>query len=421
MSLNLNLTLRNLSKTSKTNDVINSLALYDFNFATGQIKGAQWSDAVVTRASAAYALNAAGAYESFGSNVLRRTNLGVTIEEARQNLLLQSSGFSTSWASGSGGDASVTANSGTAPDGTNTAVLLGDANGSSILGRSQNVVITSGTGLYTVSVHFKAGTSSVASLRVTLGGGTIVTAEGIINLANGATQWRSGVSGTALSSVSLGNGWYRLIVTVTDNASGNNFLGCEVRPAFASTYSNVLDAAAQGNVLAWGAQVEQGSFATSPIITSGSALTRPADVVYWPVTLGTGYSLYTDADTPPLGYTAGAAVEAWASANDRFRINNFGTGFSLTYVSGGVATVGASGVSYGSNRKVASRASGTDNRLATSGTLSAVAANAAPSVAPTRAYIGSGAGGASQYHNAVIRRLAILPALTDAQLQAFTS
>lgn len=149
------------------------------------------------------------------------------------NLLLRSSELGTSpWAAS--GAVAVTADAGTAPDGSLTADLVADTTAADVNGVTQNCAITSSSDSYTTSCFLKAGTSSVASLRVTIGASSVV-AEVVANLATGEAQWRSGVSGTSFSITPHGNGWYCLALTCADNASGNASINLIIRPAFAAS------------------------------------------------------------------------------------------------------------------------------------------------------------------------------------------
>jgi hypothetical protein len=203
---------------------------------------------------------------------------GLLIEQQRTNLVTYSEQFdNAAWATGDGGAAVVTSNTTTAPSGVNVADTLNDNSGVAVLGRKNGAVVVSGTGTYTASIFVKNSTSNCASIRLSLAGGTAVIGELVLDTVNGAAQWRTGVSGTSFSVTSFGNGWFRFSATITDNGTGNNVVALEVRPAFASTYSPTINAAATGAIFVYGAQLEAGAFATSYIPTVASQVTRSAD------------------------------------------------------------------------------------------------------------------------------------------------
>jgi hypothetical protein len=206
-------------------------------------------------------------------------SLGLLIEEGRTNLLQRSQEYNISpWSQGFSGNANSFPNSLEAPDGTNTAVLLEDTQTSGVNSRLQSVNITSGTSTYTGSVYIKSGTSSISSVRLTLGGGTTVIGEVVVDTKNKVAQWRSGGNaGTSFTITLLPSDWVRVSVTVTDNSSGNNVANLDLRPAFSNIFSNILDLSAIGSAYFWGAQLEQGAFPTSYIPTQASTRTRAAD------------------------------------------------------------------------------------------------------------------------------------------------
>ena len=186
---------------------------------------------------------------------------GILIEEQRVNILLQSENFSASWGTSS---LTVTTNTTVAPDGTTTADTLTPSTTSGIV--SQSPTFT-GDGTKSVSVFLKAGTS----------GTTVFFLRDITALATRGTAtitWTGGVpsavasSGGTIEAVeNYGNGWYRIKLIVTGVIAANSN-SLRIQP------DSVVGT---DTVIAWGAQAENGAFATSYIPTVASTVTRARD------------------------------------------------------------------------------------------------------------------------------------------------
>lgn len=195
--------------------------------------------------------------------------LGRSVWESRTNLLLRSEEFSDAYWTKS--NSAVTANQIIAPDGTLTAdkLVTNNAVGSGHIQRS----ITVSAGAHTLSMIAKAGEWSW--VRVGWGGGGTS-----FNLASGAVG-TVGASDTA-SIVSLGNGWYRCIITRTLTASTDTYRVYSTNADNAFTTGD-----GTSGIYIWGAQLEAGAFATPYIPTVASQITRLADSA---VMTGTNFS-----------------------------------------------------------------------------------------------------------------------------------
>jgi len=179
-------------------------------------------------------------------------SLGLLVEEARTNEFDYSN--PVSW--NPFGSWSITANTTTAPDGTTTAATFEKTSTSrAILYRS-----TAGTANRTRSFFAKAGTTSWVFIE---------QPWVWFNLSNGTIGTDN--SGGTASIEALPNGWYRCSVYQSNWSKANIEIGI-------SSVDNSTNGSIGDNAHFWGGQQEQGSFATSYIPTSGSTVTRAADV-----------------------------------------------------------------------------------------------------------------------------------------------
>ena len=184
----------------------------------------------------------------FDHNPVTGEALGLSVWEARTNLLLRSQEFdNASWTKTR---SSVAANQIIAPDGTLTAdKLVEDGTAAATHALSQTFAgFVSGT-VYTVSIFFKAGERTQA--RVQFSSAAFTTAIGsIFNISTGAVV--SSDAGITATITAGGNGWYRCTITATATATAS--AGINIFPAVAGSSS--YDGDNYSGIYLWGAQLE---------------------------------------------------------------------------------------------------------------------------------------------------------------------
>ena len=201
-----------------------------------------------TRGSTATRVNKDGLIETVGENVPRLdyTNSECPIlllEPQRTNYLLNSNNASLWSTFTSSGTITRTANYSTAPDGTLTATRMQ----ASVTGSGYALLYTPTAGIsgsYVSSVYVKSNTG--VSQEVAF----------------------YGVAST-LTNYTITNEWQRL--DILDTTSGTAYFLLGIQTDF-SGYSNPID------ISVWGGQIEAGTYPTSYISTTGSAVTRTVDV-----------------------------------------------------------------------------------------------------------------------------------------------
>jgi len=371
-----------------------------------------------TRASDGYYQNSDGTLTLFGSGALRRGDRGVLIEGSRTNLVLQSQTLdNASWSKTAG---AVTANATVAPDGTTTAdeFISSGAAGSYI---RQNITVSAATA-YTFSVYLKASVNSWVLVEVWNSGVTKWSGR-YVNLATGAlgtaTSGGGGLAGT-VSTQALGNGWFRVIVSLT---SDNTTLTPVVYVADADLDTTVSNLA---SIYIWQADLQAGAFPSSPIVTVAAAATRAADVLTYTAGVSYGLSLWAEFERVVDTGAVGAVFQIDAgSNNDAARIEHNSSTPALArglVVTGGVqqALVSALTITLNQVTKMAQRVQTDSVNFARNTTLGNEDTSSTLPATPTTMRVGQTATGAWPF--GYIRRAAVFTtALTDAQLQTVTT
>jgi len=186
---------------------------------------------------------------------------GLLIEEARTNIIAYS-GDIGAWGGsvGSTTNVTLTENALTAPDGTQTADKVQRTVLDTSADYRQTKSVVSGND-YTFSIFAKADVQ--ARLELDFSNAKFSSQDYVRFDVDTGTAYDSG-TGATYSITYYGNGWYRFSLTATCTASGST--GVIVRVINNEPH------------YAWGAQLETGSFPTSYIPTSGSTVTRTADI-----------------------------------------------------------------------------------------------------------------------------------------------
>lgn len=184
------------------------------------------------------------------------------MEPQRTNLITYSEQLdNAAWTIGS---ATLSSNATISPSGYQDADNIITTAANSVAGPT-SISISANTATYTQSIFVKwiSGYESF-KLRSALTGGTSVALASSFNVRTGVIN----STDTTAQIVDYGNGWYRVSHQITNNGTNTNFI-------FQLYPSN--DAVNTNTIAFWGAQVEEGSYATSYIPTNATSVTRVAD------------------------------------------------------------------------------------------------------------------------------------------------
>lgn len=279
-------------------------------------------DMVVSRGTSATRVNSAGLIELMPINAPRldytnSTCPSILVEPARTNLLLYSEEFDNAyWARAS---TTITSNNTTAPDGTITAdrlVLTGTNSTSRAI--SRNAQITTVTTTVTFSTFVKY--IDKQYLQLTFGSGFST------NFANFDLINESVVGGTYGDAKikNYGSGWYRISITSTGSSTSTCTAFIWVIDSAGALRAADSTSTGTSAYWIWGAQLEDGSNASSYIPTVASTVTRNDDII-----TKTGITTLIGQTEGTIFWDVKDLTGSTASGNPEFMIRN-GTNITMT-------------------------------------------------------------------------------------------
>ena len=199
----------------------------------------------------------------FDHNPTTGESLGLLIEESRTNLIPYSEEFDNAvWTKG---NATITANTIIAPDGTLTGDKLVENTATSTHGvQKTGIAVTVGV-TYTMSAFIKKGERTTATISCST---SRLQMNTTFDLEAGTVVSSSASSSTITN---VGNGWYRVTATNTLTSAG------AVAPFILLQTFSPYTGDGYSGIYIWGIQLEAGSFPTSYIKTTASQVTRSVD------------------------------------------------------------------------------------------------------------------------------------------------
>jgi hypothetical protein len=249
----------------------NGTYVTDFVMPSNQTTLAVWS----TTGGSSFKLDNISVKEVTDDTNLPRINyengIGhLLLEGQRTNLVTYSESFSNAYWTKT--NATITANALTSPDGY--------ANADSLIDNTTNAVHRINTGninvtsanAYTLSFFVKKG--YVNYVHVDFPSAEFGSKKAVFNIDNGTITSETTANSSKIESYV--NGWYRCSITLTATSSGA-FAKFYINPSTSSTVTSYIGTNSV-SVYLWGAQIEQGTYPTSYIVSnSGSATTRIAE------------------------------------------------------------------------------------------------------------------------------------------------
>lgn len=397
-------------------------ATLDMGFARGAYLGATPANLSVTRASTAYADDTFGNWTSFGSNVARITNKGLLVEESRTNSIRNN----TMQGAAAGSPGTLPTNWAISATGlTSEVVAVGAENGVDYI----DIHLSGTTGGTSGTIYFESNGNIAAT------NGQVWTPSGFSKLVAGSlgniTSVRYAIrmndsGGANLGTVSSNSFTPNSTLTRYGNSvTLNQASTVYTMPGLLFSWSNgvAIDITIR---IGW-PQVELGAFVTSPIPTTGTAVTRAADSINLTFASVPPLTLYGEAVVNDFGTTDRIVAQLDDESNNN-RLNlvcgaSDGRFFAVQAVASVSQTRPANITNSSLNttfKYIAALGASADAAAAANGSAVQTAAPASTVGAMTRLSVGKA--NSNGQLNGYLRRVACFPSrLSNAQLQALTT
>ena len=224
------------------------------------------------RTSIGTRVNKDGLIETIGQDIARidytdSADGVLLLEPASTNLVTYSEDFSNAYWTKE--KTSITSNAVISPDGTLNASKLVEDSSAGLHRTYSNLITTAQNNDYTSSVFAKKGGRNIFGIQTSSGAQPYVW----FNLDKGIIELQE--SNIVGKIESLPNGWYKCSVTWNSSSATNDRVFIQLAK---STSNTSYTGDGTSGIYLWGAQFEQSSYATSYIPTSGSTVTRAAEI-----------------------------------------------------------------------------------------------------------------------------------------------